>query len=78
MSPDVNVKLRLASAPYCACGVMEGGEGGGVFLVILGNLNCQCSSCVPQMCNVTPENKLLFPSNRQYSILLCEIFPLIN
>ena len=76
MSPDVNVKPRLASAPYCACGVMEGG--GGVFLVILGNLNCQCSSCVPQMCNVTPENKLLFPSNRQYSILLCEKCRLIN
>ena len=53
-------------------------EGGGVFLVILGNLNCQCSSCVPQMCNVTPENKLLFPSNRQYSILLCEKCRLIN
>ena len=53
------------------------GRGGG-FLVILGNLNCQCSSCVPQMCNVTPENKLLFPSNRQYSILLCEKCRLIN
>ena len=55
----------------------EGGWGG-VFLVILGNLNCQCSSCVPQMCNVTPENKVLFPSNRQYSILLCEKCRLIN